>query len=79
MFTYRMKGTCATQVELEIIGGIITQCRFTKGCMGNTGGLSRMIIGQKADEVAQKLLGTPCQGDTSCPDQLAKAIMAYHD
>lgn len=79
LFTYRMKGTCATQVELEIVDGVITHCQFTKGCKGGTAGLARMVVGQKADEVVQRLKGTPCQGDTSCPDQLAHAILAYHD
>jgi uncharacterized protein TIGR03905 len=78
LFTYKTQGTCATQVDLEIIDGIITHCQFTKGCRGNTSGLAKLVIGQRADEVAAKLLGTPCQGNTSCPDQLAKAIMAYH-
>ena len=32
-----------------------------------------------ADEVAEKLAGIPCRGDTSCPDQLSRAIRAYHD
>ena len=31
------------------------------------------------DAVADKLAGIPCRGDTSCPDQLSKAIRAYHD
>lgn len=77
VFTYKMKGTCATEVELEIVDGIITHCRFKNGCTGNTGGIARLIIGQNADDVAQMLLGTPCKGATSCPDQLAHAIKAY--
>ena len=36
-----------------------------------------MVVGQKADEVARRLEGVPCRGDTSCPDQLSKAIRAY--
>lgn len=79
MFTYKTKGTCSTQIDLEIQDGIITACRFTKGCRGNTEGLAKLVIGQKADDVAKKLLGTACQGDTSCPDQLAKAIRAYKE
>lgn len=79
MFVYKTHGTCSTQIELEIRDGIITHCQFTRGCVGNTQGLARMVIGQKADEVAAKLAGIPCRGDTSCPDQLSKAIRAYHD
>ena len=30
-------------------------------------------------QVARMLEGIPCRGNTSCPDQLAKAIRAYHE
>ena len=77
MFTYRTKGTCSTQIDLEIRDGLITYCKFTNGCRGNTEGLSRVVIGQDANEVARRLEGVPCRGNTSCPDQLSKAIRAY--
>ncbi len=79
MFTYKTHGTCSSQIELEIKNGIITYCKFTNGCRGNTEGLARMVIGQKAEEVASRLEGVPCRGATSCPDQLSKAIRAYQD
>ena len=79
MFTYRTKGTCSTQIDLEIRDGLITYCKFTNGCKGNTEGLARMVIGQKAEDVAERLAGIPCRGGTSCPDQLSCAIRAYHD
>ncbi len=78
MFHYICHGTCSTSIDLEINSeGIITHCQFTKGCKGNTAGLAKMVIGRKADEVAELLQGIPCHGDTSCPDQLSKAIRAY--
>ena len=79
MFNYRTKGTCSTDIDLEIRDGIITHCEIHNGCRGNTQGLGVMVTGQKADEVAAKLAGIQCRGGTSCPDQLAKAIRAYHD
>ena len=66
-------------MDLEIRDGIITKCVIHNGCKGNTQGLAAMVIGRKAEEVAQLLEGIPCRGGTSCPDQLAKAIRAYHD
>ena len=36
-----------------------------------------MVIGRKADEVKELLRGIPCRGNTSCPDQLSRAIEAY--
>ncbi len=79
MFIYKMKGTCARQIQLEITDGIITACSFSGGCSGNSQGLSRMVIGQNAMEVSQRLMNIACQGNTSCPDQLAKAILAYKE
>lgn len=79
MFQYKTQGTCATAIDLEIVDGVITHCEFHRGCPGNTAGLAKMVIGRKADEVAQLLAGTPCRGNTSCPDQLSKAILAYKD
>ncbi|NLI20431.1 MAG: TIGR03905 family TSCPD domain-containing protein [Clostridiales bacterium] len=74
---YRTRGTCSTAIDLEIDNGIITACAFTDGCQGNAIGLSRMVVGQDALDVMHKLRGVPCQGPTSCPDQLSRAIEQY--
>ena len=79
MYTYKTQGTCSTAIDLEIRDGVISHCKIHNGCKGNTEGLSRMVIGQKAEEVAARLEGIPCRGNTSCPDQLARAIRAYHE
>lgn len=78
MIHYKTKGTCSTQIDLDIDeNGIITSCAFVNGCRGNTQGLARMVIGRKADEVKELLRGIPCRGGTSCPDQLSRAIEAF--
>lgn len=79
MYIYKTNGTCSRAIELEIQNGVITHCHFDGGYKGNTEGLSRMVIGRKADEVAALLEGVPCRGTTSCPDQLSKAIRSYPD
>ena len=79
MYHYKTHGTCSSEIELEIQNGIITHCKFIGGCKGNTQGLARMVIGCNAEEVAQRLEGIPCRGNTSCPDQLSKAIHEYHE
>ncbi|MBQ8081003.1 MAG: TIGR03905 family TSCPD domain-containing protein [Clostridia bacterium] len=77
MFTYKTRGTCSTAIDLEIDdNNKITACKFHHGCMGNTEGLARMVIGRDADEVKQLLRGVPCKGPSSCPDQLSYAIEA---
>ena len=79
MFHYQCKGTCSTSIDLEIQDGIITYCKINNGCRGNTQGVAKLAVGRKAEDVAESLAGIPCRGDTSCPDQLSKAIRAYHD
>ena len=77
MFRYKTHGTCSTEIDLEIEDGVITACEIVNGCRGNTKGLATMVVGRKADEVKKLLRGIPCRGNTSCPDQLSRAIEAY--
>ena len=81
MYHYVTRGTCSRAIDLEITDGVITYCAFDGGCRGNTKGLAKMVIGRKAEEVAELLSGVPCRpgpdGMTSCPDQLARAIRSY--
>ena len=48
MYVHKNQGTCSRAIELEIVDGVITHCRFDGGCKGNTEGLARMVIGRKA-------------------------------
>ena len=77
MYQYKTHGTCSTQIDLEIEDGVIKACKIHNGCRGNTEGLARMVVGRNADEVRETLRGIPCRGNTSCPDQLSRAIEAY--
>ena len=79
MYHYTCKGTCSTSIDLEIRDGIITYCKINNGCRGNTQGVATLAVGRNAEEVAAMLEGIPCRGNTSCPDQLSRAIRAYHD
>lgn len=74
-FTYQPQGVCSAQIDFEIEDGIVKNVRFTRGCNGNTQGISALVEGMKVDEVIARLKGTNCNGrGTSCPDQLAKAL-----
>lgn len=74
---YKTKGTCSSAIDLKIENGMITECAFTGGCRGNTNGLARIVVGQNAREVMERLRGIPCRDGTSCPDQLSRAIEQY--
>ena len=74
-YTYKTKGTCSTQIDLELEGNIVHNVKFTGGCNGNTQGVSRLIEGMDAKEAIKRLEGIRCgMRPTSCPDQLAQAL-----
>lgn len=74
-FTYYPEGTCSVMIEVELDGDRISDVVFTGGCNGNLSGISKLIKGMKAEEVIDKLEGTTCGfKETSCPDQLSKAL-----
>lgn len=77
MFRYKPKGVCSKSIEFEIEDDKITKCEFRGGCQGNLSGIARLIIGRRMDEVIDMLKGIECQGNTSCPDQLALALEQY--
>lgn len=74
-FTYQPQGVCSVQIDFEIEDGIVKNVQFTRGCNGNTQGISALVEGMKVDDVIKRLKGTNCNGrGTSCPDQLARAL-----
>lgn len=73
-YQYQTKGTCASLIEFEIEDGILHNVQFKKGCRGNLQGVSRLVEGLPVEQVIQRLSGINCQGNTSCPDQLAQAL-----
>lgn len=74
-FTYTPTGVCSAQIDFEIEDNKVKNIRFTRGCNGNTQGVSKLAEGMDVDEVIRRLKGTNCNGrGTSCPDQLARAL-----
>lgn len=77
MFVYKTKGTCSRSIEVELDGDIVRSVKFEGGCNGNTKGVAALVEGKTVDEVNSLLSGIKCGfKDTSCPDQLAKAVVA---
>ncbi|MBR0397356.1 MAG: TIGR03905 family TSCPD domain-containing protein [Eubacterium sp.] len=77
-YQYKTTGTCAQMIQFEIDdNGLIQDVQFMGGCNGNLKGISRLVKGRKASEVAELLKGTTCgPKPTSCPDQFARALEA---
>lgn len=77
-FTYKTNGVCSTTIQLEVENDIVESVKYIGGCHGNLQGISALVKGMKVDEVIEKLSGIKCGfKKTSCPDQLAKALIEY--
>lgn len=76
MKTYKTEGTCARAINYEVEDGVVRACAFVGGCAGNTQGVAKLAIGRKVEDVIALLNGIQCRNGTSCPDQLARALMS---
>ena len=62
-------------ISLETEDGIITDCKFVGGCAGNTQGVAALVKGMKVEDAIARMKGIRCGfKETSCPDQLARAL-----
>ena len=69
------KGVCSRSTKVVIEDGIVKDIKVIGGCTGNIEGISRLVIGMKAEDVAKRMKGVRCGfKSTSCPDQIALAI-----
>lgn len=72
---YKTKGTCSRAISFDIEDGKLRNVQFVDGCNGNLQGIGRLVEGMDAKECVSRLKGIRCgYKDTSCPDQLARAI-----
>lgn len=73
---YQPRGVCSSAIDIEVDNDIISSVKFTGGCNGNLKGISSLVAGMRVDDAIEKLSGITCgMKNTSCPDQLAKALM----
>ena len=77
MNTYKTYGTCSRQILYEIDGDTVKNVKFIGGCSGNLQGVSKLVEGKKVKDVINLLQGIKCRNNTSCPDQLAKALKQH--
>lgn len=75
MATFVPSGVCSRKIDFTVEDGIVKKVEFQSGCPGNLEGVSRLTVGMRVEDVINKLKGIKCgDKDTSCPDQLAKAL-----
>lgn len=72
---YKTKGTCSTHILVDVEKGKVNEVEFVGGCNGNLQGICKLVEGMTTQDVCERLEGIHCgKRDTSCPDQLCKAI-----
>ena len=75
MFVYRAKGICPSEIHFELAANILGKVSFLGGgCKGNAQLITRLLEGRDVDSLLPLARGIKCRNDTSCPDQLARAI-----
>ena len=74
-FEFKTSGTCSQRIFFEIEDNKVKNVQFMGGCNGNLKGIGALVEGMDIDLVIDRLEGTTCgMKNTSCPDQLAKAL-----
>ena len=76
---YQPKGVCSNYMEIDVDGGVIQDCRVKGGCTGILKGSAHLGKGRRVQDAIQRREGI--RGgfkNTSCQDQLARALKIYH-
>ncbi|MBC5627437.1 TIGR03905 family TSCPD domain-containing protein [Clostridium sp. NSJ-6] len=77
MYIYKTSGVCSTEIHIDVKDDKIEDVNFVRGCAGNLLGISSLVKGMKVTDAIDKLQGIQCGSKgTSCPDQLAKALLS---
>ena len=75
-FEYKTRGTCSSRIILDVEDNKLVNVEYIGGCNGNLQGICRLVKGMDIDEVIARLKGIHCgMKETSCPDQLATALL----
>lgn len=74
-YSYRTNGTCSSMIDFDIVDGKIHNIVYTGGCNGNLKAIASLLEGADVDFAVERLGGIHCGfKDTSCGDQLARAL-----
>lgn len=77
-YSYKTSGVCSQSIHFEVNDGLLSSVSFVGGCNGNLQGICKLVKGMKVTDVIDKLQNIHCgMKNTSCPDQLARALKQY--
>ena len=70
------KGVCSRNITITLDDEIIINASVDGGCNGNLKGICNLIKNRNYKEIIQSLEGITCKNKmTSCPDQIARALL----
>lgn len=80
-YIVKTQNTCAKRIKFTLKGNIVSNVEFLDGgCPGNLQALPRLLEGMSVDEIEKKIGGITCgRKDTSCADQLARAVRKAYE
>jgi len=77
---YKTSGVCsrAINISIDTETDTVVSVKFEGGCSGNTQGVASLATGMTVDGIIEKVKGIRCGFKaSSCPDQLAQALLQY--
>ena len=75
IITYNTTAVCAKVITFDLVNGNVKNVNFSSGCPGNLAAISKLVENMPADMLVESLKGITCgHKNTSCADQLAKAV-----
>ena len=80
-FIFKSENTCSKKIKFTLKGNIVTNVQFLEGgCPGNLQAIPKLVEGMTVEEIEEKIGGIVCgRKETSCADQLAKAVRKAYD
>lgn len=76
-FEYQPSGVCSRLMRFDIVDNKLHNLQVIGGCNGNLQGIGHLTEGMDIDEIISRVKGIRCGAkSTSCPDQLAQALIA---
>lgn len=78
--TFTPRGVCPSKIAFDLTQGKVHNLVFTSGCDGNLKAIATLVEGMEAERVVSLLSGNTCgYKNTSCADQLARALVAAQE
>lgn len=79
-YKYRTQGVCSQSITFDLEGDVVRNISFFGGCDGNLKAISKLVDGMTVGKIEEILKGNTCgYKNTSCADQLAKAVRKAYD